>query len=111
ILKMGGIVVPLNVLLKPREISAHLAGSDARALMVFEGTPELPMAQMASAACNERDTPQCRYLIVMTIDPASPSPIDHALTLGRIMEGQPGHFPAHATAPDDTAVMLFTSGT
>ncbi len=111
ILKMGGIVVPLNVLLKPREISAYLADSDARALMVFEGTPELPMAQMASAACNERDAPQCRYLIVMTIDPAAPSPIDHALTLGRVMEGQPGHFPAHATAPDDTAVMLFTSGT
>ena len=53
ILKAGGVVVPLNVLLKPREIAYHLKDSDAKALIVFEGTPELPMAQMARAACDE----------------------------------------------------------
>src|SRR4029453_1583239 len=35
ILKLGGVVVPLNVLLKPREIAFHLRDSDARALFVF----------------------------------------------------------------------------
>ena len=111
ILKLGGVVVPLNVLLKPREIAFHLRNSDARALMVFEGTPELPMAQMARAACTEHDAPECRHLIVMTIDPAAPSPVEPALTLGQLMHGHPPGFPAHATSPDDTAVMLFTSGT
>ena len=67
ILKAGAVVVPLNVLLKPREIAYHLRDSDAKALLVFEGTPELPMAQMARAGCDEA---QCRHLVVMTINPA-----------------------------------------
>src|SRR4051794_6581778 len=46
ILKAGGVVVPLNVLLKPREIAYHLKDSHARAFLAFEGTPELPIAQM-----------------------------------------------------------------
>src|ERR671913_2522758 len=53
ILKAGCVVVPLNVLLKPREIAYHLKDSEAKALVAFEGTPELPMAAMAKAACDE----------------------------------------------------------
>src|SRR3954462_8227946 len=65
ILKAGAAVVPLNVLLKPREIAYHLKDSDAVALIAFEGTSELPIARMARAACDEGD-PQ---LIVITLDP------------------------------------------
>src|ERR1051325_1472317 len=43
IMKAGAVVVPLNVLLKPREIIYHLTDSDAKAVFVFEGTDELPM--------------------------------------------------------------------
>ncbi len=109
LLKAGAVVVPLNVLLKPREIAYHLQDSDAAALLVFEGTAELPMAQMARAACDE--TPSCRHLIVMTTDPAAPSPVDRALTLGQLMHGHPPSRESHAPAPDDTAVVLYTSGT
>ena len=63
--------MPLNVLLKPREIAYHLRDSDARALLCFEGTPELPMAQMGHAAVR-RGRPRAAHLIVMTIDPAAP---------------------------------------
>jgi long-chain acyl-CoA synthetase len=111
ILKLGAVVVPLNVLLKPREIAFHLKDSDARALFVFEGTPELPMAKMALAALTDHDVPDCRHLIVMTIDPEATSPVERALTLGQLMHGQSASVPAHATAADDTAVMLYTSGT
>ena len=45
ILKAGAVVVPLNVLLKPREIAYHLKDSDAKALLAFEGTAELPLAR------------------------------------------------------------------
>ena len=38
ILKTGATVVPLNVLLKPREIAYHLRDSDAKALFCFQGT-------------------------------------------------------------------------
>lgn len=108
-LKLGGVVVPLNVLLKPREIAYHLADSDAKALLVFEGTAELPMAHMARAACDE--VPACRHVIVMTLDPAKPSPVERSLTLGQLTHGQPAVFATHASAPNDTAVILYTSGT
>ena len=44
ILKAGAVVVPLNVLLKGREIAYHLKDSDAKAYFCFQGTPGLPMA-------------------------------------------------------------------
>lgn len=109
ILRAGAVVVPLNVLLKPREIAYHLTDSDAVAMMVFEGTAELPMAEMARAACDE--VTSCRQLIVMTVDPAKPCPIDRAMTLGQVMHGRSPVAETHASRPDDTAVILYTSGT
>ena len=109
ILRVGAVVVPLNVLLKPREIAYHLKDSDAVALMVFEGTAELPMAQMAREACDE--VASCRQLVVMTLDPGAPSPVERSMTLGQMMNGQSPACETHPTRPDDTAVMLYTSGT
>jgi long-chain acyl-CoA synthetase len=108
ILKAGAVVVPLNVLLKPREIAYHLRDSAARAFIVFEGTPELPMAAMARAACDEvrLDT-----LVVATTDPAGASPVERARTLGALMHAQPRVFETARRRPDDTAVILYTSGT
>jgi long-chain acyl-CoA synthetase len=109
ILRAGAVVVPLNVLLKPREIAYHLKDSDAVAMLVFEGTADLPMAQMARAACDEVTT--CRQLIVMTVDPAGESPVDRALTLGQVMQARSPVSDTHPTRPDDPAVILYTSGT
>lgn len=109
ILKTGAVVVPLNVLLKPREIAYHLKDSDSVALLCFEGTAELPMAQMAKAGADV--VPTCRNLIVMTVNPAGPCPIEDGRTLGQVMRDQPDTFPTHPTRPDDTAVILYTSGT
>ena len=50
ILKAGAVVVPLNVLLKGREIAYHLGDSDAKAYFCFEGTPDLPMGQTGTPA-------------------------------------------------------------
>src|SRR5262245_13861963 len=43
ILKAGATVVPLNVLLRPREIAYHLQDSGAKAYFCFEGTAQLPL--------------------------------------------------------------------
>ncbi len=88
ILKLGATVVPFNVLFKGREIAYHLKDSDAVALIVFQGTPELPMAQMALEGFQQ--APDCRHLIVATADPAAASPIEGegVTTLGRVMAGQ-----------------------
>jgi long-chain acyl-CoA synthetase len=108
ILKAGAVVVPLNVLLKPREIAYHLKDSGAKALLAFEGTAELPVAQMARAACDQASGPN---LVIMTIDPAAAAPVAAAVTMGQLMQGQPPVFEARRQRPSDTAVILYTSGT
>ena len=45
ILKAGATVVPLNVLLKGREVAYHLGDSDAKAYFCFEGTAELAIGK------------------------------------------------------------------
>ena len=60
ILRAGCVVVPLNVLLKPREIAYHLQDSDAKAYFCFEGTPELPMAAWGREAFDQVALPALR---------------------------------------------------
>ncbi|WP_205472011.1 long-chain fatty acid--CoA ligase [Nocardioides sp. SYSU D00038] len=109
ILKAGGTVVPLNVLLKGREVAYHLDDSDAKAYFCFQGTPELPIGQEGFAGFQE--TPGCEHFFVITADPAAESPIEGAETMGRAMAQQPPTFETVATDEDDTAVILYTSGT
>lgn len=92
ILKAGAVVVPLNVLLKPREIAYHLRDSGAKAMLAFEGTPELPIGEMARAAC--ADAGCANFVLVSQVSA-------HAGT----------DFVAPAISSDDTAVILYTSGT
>jgi long-chain acyl-CoA synthetase len=109
ILKTGATVVPLNVLLKPREIAYHLRDSDAKVLFCFQGTPELPMAEAAKAAIAV--VPACKQLIILPhpVTPAEPDP--EVMTLAQFTAGQSTTFETRATSPDDTAVILYTSGT
>lgn len=109
ILKTGAAVVPLNVLLKGREIAYHLSDSQAKAYFCFQGTPELPMAQEGYKGFNE--VVGCEHFFVITADPAAASPIDGTPTLGELMAGGAPVFDMAATEPGDTAVILYTSGT
>ncbi len=109
ILKAGAVVMPLNVLLKPREIAYHLRDADARAYFCLEGTPELPIGEMGFTAFKEVDS--CKHFFLMTTNPTAPSPIEGAQTLGMLMHNQPTTFETVMTHPDDTAIILYTSGT
>ena len=111
ILKLGAAVVPFNVLFKGREVAYHLNDSDAVALIAFQGTPDLPMAQMAFDGFQQ--APNCKHLIVATVDPAAAPPVEGegVTTLGRVMAGQAPVFDTVQTMPDETAVILYTSGT
>src|SRR5439155_16906594 len=112
ILKAGAVVMPLNILLKPREIAYHLRDADAKAYFCFEGTPELATGQMGFTGFQEVDS--CEHFLLMTanpVDPNAPSPIEGAKTLAMLMHNQPHTFETVATQPDDTAVILYTSGT
>jgi long-chain acyl-CoA synthetase len=109
ILKAGATVVPLNVLLKGREVAYHLADSDAKAYFCFQGTPELPIGVEGKAGFDRTDT--CEHFFVITADPAAESPIEGAETMGRAMASQPPTFDTVDTDDEDTAVILYTSGT
>ncbi|WP_238487603.1 long-chain-fatty-acid--CoA ligase [Actinoplanes flavus] len=109
ILKAGAVVVPLNVLLKSREIAYHLADSQATAYLCFEGTAELPMG--AEGFAGFQQTPGCERFLLITADPAAASPIEGARTLGQALAGRSGAFGTVATNETDTAVILYTSGT
>ena len=111
ILKTGAAVVPLNVLLKPREIAYHLRDSDAKLLFCFQGTPELPMAQAAKAAIDV--VPSCSQLVVIgsSTNKDAAAPDNDTVTLDRFIAGHPATFDTCETGSNDTAVILYTSGT
>ncbi|WP_435742317.1 long-chain-fatty-acid--CoA ligase [Nocardioides sp. SYSU DS0663] len=109
ILKAGATVVPLNVLLKGREIAYHLADSDAKAYFCFQGTPDLPMAKEGHAGFSQTDG--CEHFFVITADLGAESPIEGTETMAQAMGGQSNEFTSVETDEDDTAVILYTSGT
>jgi len=108
ILKAGAVVVPLNVLLKRREIAYALRDSDAKAYVCFEGGSELPMGVEGVAAFEQ--APACRHLFVIT-DPSSASPPEGVESLAQALAGRPVVFDSVPTGTDDTAVVIYTSGT
>jgi long-chain acyl-CoA synthetase len=109
ILKAGATVVPLNVLLKGREVAYHLDDSDAKAYFCFEGTPDLPIGAEGHAGFTETDG--CEHFFMITVDPAGASPIEGTETLGQGMATQPPTFDTVDADDEDTAVILYTSGT
>lgn len=108
-LKIGAVYVPLNILLKTDEIAYHLADCSAKAYLCFEGSETLPMAAWGREAFER--TPGCETLIVITANPAAPSPFADHTTLGAMVALCEPLALSHATAADDTAVIIYTSGT
>src|SRR5690606_3343227 len=100
----GGAVVPLNVLLTADEIAYHLEDSDAVALIVWEGFLEQAKAAFARVE-------SCKHLIVAKADRTDVSAPEGAHNMTALIGmGQPlTDLPD--TMPDDTAVILYTSGT
>jgi len=109
ILKTGATVVPINILSKGREIAYYLDDCEAKAFFCFQGTPELPMGEEGFKGFQEAES--CQHFWLMTADPAAPSPIAGAQTMGMMMAPQAAEFETVPTSPDDTAVILYTSGT
>ncbi|MFX0578296.1 long-chain-fatty-acid--CoA ligase [Nocardia nepalensis] len=109
ILKAGAVVVPLNILLRPREIAYHLTDSEADLYFCFEGTPELPMGEYGRAGFQQ--APGCRDIILITADPQAPSPYPGNDTLAQAIAARPKTFDTVTRRADDTAVILYTSGT
>lgn len=108
ILKAGAVVVPLNVLLKRREIAYHLGDSEAKALFCFEGTPELPLGEEGWAAFGE--VPGCEHFFLLPATPLA-TEVPYGESVWAATGEQPGTFDSEETEATDTAVILYTSGT
>ncbi|MFC1820303.1 long-chain fatty acid--CoA ligase [Thermodesulfobacteriota bacterium] len=109
ILKAGAVVVPLNVLLKAREIAYHLKDSQAKGYFCFQGTPELAMSEEGYSGFQQADN--CNNFWVITADPTSQSPIEGTQTVGQLIAEESPEFDMVQTGPEDSAVILYTSGT
>ena len=91
VLRAGGVVVPMNGLLKRREVAFYLEDSGARLMLAWHGFAEEAREGAAEAGAE-----------LVEIEPAA-----FAATLGEL-EPTPGLVD---TDEDDTAVILYTSGT
>jgi long-chain acyl-CoA synthetase len=98
------VVVPLNVLFKRHEVEYHLEDSDAVALIVWEGF-------LGEAAEGYSKAENCHNLIVAQAPGSTASIPDGALPLNALMADTSPVFDTVQTMPDDTAVILYTSGT
>ena len=103
ILSTGATVVPVNVLLKAQEIQYYLEDADAKVFVVWRG-----FYDEAARAFNETDT--CHHLLVVSAEDDLDSPNDGELLMPLIL-GASHEFDLIETMPDDTAVILYTSGT
>ncbi|MCG9579267.1 long-chain fatty acid--CoA ligase [Vibrio tubiashii] len=104
ILKAGCVVVPLNVLFKSREVAYHLQDSDAKAYLCFEGTPELPIGEYGRAGFEQVDS--CLHFVPMAAtNQSSTDDFSHWL------QSEATEFESVCRDGDDTAVILYTSGT
>ncbi|MFI9561745.1 long-chain fatty acid--CoA ligase [Nonomuraea endophytica] len=108
ILKAGATVVPLNLLLQPREIAYHLTDSDTKALFCFEGTPELPMGERGREAFEATDG--CEQFIVLPATPLA-TESEYGESFWAALDGMSAEFETVQTEPGDTAAILYTSGT
>ena len=107
ILKAGAVVVPLNILLKGREIAYHLTDSDAKAYFCFQGTADLPIAESGFAGFSQTET--CEQFIL--INTAIENPFPETETFSEFIKNQLTDFNSIDTNADATAVILYTSGT
>ncbi len=109
ILKAGAVFVPLNVLLREREIEYHLKDSESVAYIAFEGTEELPLAGLAHSAFNKVDS--CKDFWLIPTMPGGDSPIEGVPSFGELTGEHPPTFDTVQRGADDTCLIIYTSGT
>ena len=99
ILKAGGVVVPMNVLLKAQEIAFQLEDSGARTLITFGGFLDEAAKAAESAGVTSL------YVVTETGDPATGTAFE------ALLSGDPVGPQLAERSPADPAVIIYTSGT
>src|SRR4051794_8216761 len=92
VLRAGGVVVPMNPLLKAREVSHYLSDSGARLVFAWPAAAEEVAAGLEQAP----------GATIVVVEPDS---------FDALLAGHEPIAPVVDRSPDDTAVILYTSGT
>jgi long-chain acyl-CoA synthetase len=101
ILKAGGIVVPMNVLLKAPEVGFYMGDSESRFLIVWDDFAGEALKGIANLK------PITTYV---ALKPGGSDPPAGTKSFMDLIAGNP-KFDMEPTAADDTATILYTSGT
>jgi long-chain acyl-CoA synthetase len=116
VLRIGGVVVPINTLFLSHEIAGLLEHSDAKFMVVWHA-----FAEKGAAAFEQDET--CKTLFFVGTERQNLSPTlfpkesegfsskQTRLLLDELVDKMPGTVDYCQTSPDDTAVILYTSGT
>lgn len=99
ILKAGLTMVPLNPLFTAPEIAYHLGDSDAKLLVASDFSAEAALAGAGEAGVSD----------VVIVSLGAPAPSGAVPFADLLAEEDTGEI--HPTGSDDTAVLLYTSGT
>jgi long-chain acyl-CoA synthetase len=101
---LGCPVVPLNVLLTADEIAYHLTDSDAVALIAWEGFGDQALAGF-------KRVDGCKHFVIAKATPTDVSAPEGTHNMTALIAGGEPVTELPDTMPDDTAVILYTSGT
>ncbi len=104
ILKAGGVVVPLNVMLQAPEVAFHLSDSGARILITWAGV-------LAEAAKGAGAAGLDQVYAVGHADDSAAGDSGGAVPFERLLDAEEPHFEMATREPSDTAVIVYTSGT
>jgi len=109
VLRIGGVIVPINTLFLPNEITGLVEHSDAKFMVVWHA-----LAEKGAAAFEQVDSCQKLFFVGTNRESLSasfPANGKPRLLLDELVGDMPGTVDCCQTMPDDSAVILYTSGT
>jgi long-chain acyl-CoA synthetase len=109
VMKLGAVVISVNILSKRSELEYYLSDTNAKALLCLQGSERMPTHEEGWAAFNKVES--CENFILISKEWGGRSPYEGTKTLEEIMKDEPETAEPAITGSDDTAVILYTSGT
>ena len=109
ILKMGGVIVPMSILLKKKEISFILNNSKAKLLFFYQGDQTLNIVKEALAGVKE--SPEIIQSILIENQELKSFSNPLVKNLNSIIKDASSEFEYIPTNAEETAVVIYTSGT
>ena len=110
ILKMGGVVVPLSILLKKNEVLFFLKNSQTKMFFVYQGNKDLPIFKESANSIKYQKN-LSKIILIENNDLEKILPSELITTYNSFLKNKSESLEFHPSDPSDTAVIIYTSGT